>query len=151
MTGWRLGFILAHESLIKELTKVQGQMTSNVSSIGQKAAIAALISSYDCIYTMKEAFKKRRDFAYNEVSSWKNVNCPKPEGAFYLFPDVSGLFCEKYKNSTELCTFLLENAKVAIMPGDAFGAPNCIRISYAVSDETLKNALTAIKNALYNS
>ncbi len=149
MTGWRLGYILGHESLIKELTKIQGQMTSNVSSIGQKAAIAALTASYDCIYTMKEAFKRRRDFAYQEISSWNNVTCPKPEGAFYLFPDVSKLFCEKYKNATELCTFLLENANVAIMPGDAFGSPNCVRISYAVSDETLKKALTAIKKALY--
>lgn len=149
MTGWRLGFVLGHESLIKEMTKLQGQMTSNVSSIGQKAAISALTSSYDCIIPMKEAFKKRRDYAYNEVSSWKNVNCPKPEGAFYLFPDVSGLFNDKYKNAAELCTYLLEEAKVAVMPGDAFGAPNCIRISYAVSDETLKQALTAIKEALY--
>lgn len=98
---------------------------------------------------MREAFMRRRNFAWQEMSSWKGLICPKPEGAFYLFPDVSALFCDKYKNAQELCAYLLEEAKVAVMPGDAFGLPNCIRISYAVSDENLKKALTAIKQALY--
>lgn len=149
MTGWRLGFSVAHADLIKEMVKLQGQITSSICSIGQKAAATALTSSYDCIEEMRQAFKKRRDYAYNEISSWQNVVCPKPQGAFYLFPDVSGLFCEKYPNAAALCTYLLEEAKVAVMPGDAFGLPNCIRMSYAVSDETLKQALTAIKSALY--
>lgn len=150
MTGWRLGFALAHKELITEMTKLQGQITSSICSISQKAGVTALTSSYDCILPMKEAFKRRRDFAYAEISSWKNILCPKPEGAFYLFPDVSELFCEKYKNAQELCSYLLDEAKVAVMPGDAFGLPNCIRISYAVSDETLKKALTSIKKALYD-
>lgn len=150
MTGWRLGFTLAHPSLIKEMGKVQGQITSNICSITQKAGVAALTSSYECIAPMKEAFKRRRDYAHAEISSWQGVICPKPEGAFYLFPDVSGIFCEKYKNATELCTYLLDEAKVAVMPGDAFGLPNCIRLSYAVSDEILATALNSIKKALYS-
>ncbi len=149
MTGWRLGFAVAHKDLIKEMAKMQGQITSNVNSISQKAGVAALTSSYDCINSMREAFMRRRDFAHAEISTWKGVICPKPEGAFYLFPDVSALFCDKYKNAQELCSYLLEEAQVAVMPGDAFGLANCIRISYAVSDEVLEKALTAIKKALY--
>lgn len=149
MTGWRLGYTLAHPDLIKEMVKLQGQITSSVCSIAQKAGVTALTSSYGCIAPMKEAFKRRRDLAHAELSSWEGVICPKPEGAFYLFPDVSKLFCSKYKNAPELCTYLLDEAKVAVMPGDAFGLPSCIRLSYAVSDETLKKALTAIKQALY--
>lgn len=149
MTGWRLGFTVAHKNLIKEMVKMQGQITSSINSISQKAGIAALTSSYDCIASMRNAFMKRRDFAYAEISTWKGVICPKPEGAFYLFPDVSALFCDKYKNAQELCAYLLDEAKVAVMPGDAFGLANCIRISYAVSDENLEKALTAMKKALY--
>ena len=149
MTGWSLGFAVAHKDLIKEMAKMQGQITSNVNSISQKAGVAALTSSYDCINSMREAFMRRRDFAHAEISTWKGVICPKPEGAFYLFPDVSALFCDKYKNAQELCSYLLEEAQVAVMPGDAFGLANCIRISYAVSDEVLEKALTAIKKALY--
>lgn len=149
MTGWRLGFTLAHPAIIKEMGKLQGQITSSICSIAQKAGVAALMSSYDCIAPMKEAFRRRRDYAHAEISSWEGVICPKPEGAFYLFPDVSRLFCDKYKNAPELCTYLLDEAKVAVMPGDAFGLQNCIRLSYAVSDETLAKALAAIKKALY--
>lgn len=149
MTGWRLGFTVAHKNLVKEMTKMQGQITSNVNSIAQKAGVTALTSSYDCISSMRKSFMQRRDFAYAEISTWKGVVCPKPEGAFYLFPDVSALFCDKYKNDQELCAYLLNEAKVAVMPGSAFGLSNCIRISYAVSDENLAKALTAIKKALY--
>lgn len=149
MTGWRLGFAVAYKELIKEMSKMQGQITSNVNSISQKAGVTALTSSYDCITSMRDAFMRRRDFAYAEISTWEGVICPKPEGAFYLFPDVSALFCDTYKNAQELCSYLLEEAKVAVMPGDAFGLENCIRISYAVSDEILEKALKAIKKALY--
>lgn len=149
MTGWRLGFTVAHKDLVKEMTKMQGQITSSINSIAQKAGAAALTSSYDCISSMRKAFMQRRDFAYAEISTWKGVKCPKPEGAFYIFPDVSALFCDKYKNDKELCAYLLDEAKVAVMPGSAFGLSNCIRISYAVSDENLAKALSAIKKALY--
>lgn len=149
MTGWRIGFTLAHSTLIKEMIKLQGQTTSNVCSIAQKAAVAALHGSYDCIIPMKEAFKRRRDFAYLEISSWQGVICPKPEGAFYLFPDISALFTKEIPDTSTLCTYLLEEAKVAVMPGDAFGDPKCIRISYAISDEILKESLASIKKALY--
>ncbi len=149
MTGWRIGYSLASEALSKEMAKLQGQATSNINSISQKALVAALTSSYDCIAPMKEAFQRRRDFAHAEISSWKGVVCPKPEGAFYLFPDVSALFTKEMPNATAMCTYLLEDAKVALMPGEAFGEPNCIRISYAVADDVLKTALAAIKNSLY--
>ena len=151
MTGWRVGFTLASLALTKEMVKLQGQTTSNVCSIAQKAVATALSSSYDCIKPMKEAFKQRRDYAHAQISSWAGVVCPKPEGAFYLFPDVSALFTKDMPDASSLCTYLLEEAKVAVMPGEAFGDPNCIRISYAVSDETLKEALHAIKTALYKS
>lgn len=151
MTGWRIGFTLASPALTKEMVKLQGQTTSNICSIAQKAAVTALSSSYDCIKPMKEAFQRRRDFAHAEISSWEGVICPKPEGAFYLFPDVSALFTKEMPDASSLCTYLLEEAKIAVMPGEAFGDPHCIRISYAVSDETLKDALIAIKKALYKN
>ncbi len=148
MTGWRAGFALACEALTKELVKLQGQTTSNICSITQKAVAVALSSAYDCIIPMKEAFKKRRDFAHAEVSSWPDIICPKPEGAFYLFPDVRNYFTEALPNSTALCSYLLDEAKVALIPGEAFGDGNCLRISYAVADDVLKKALESIKNAL---
>ena len=151
MTGWRVGFALASAPLTKEMVKLQGQTTSNVCTIAQKAVSAALSSSYDCINPMKEAFKRRRDYAHAQISSWEGVICPKPEGAFYLFPDVSALFTKDMPDASSLCTYLLEEAKVAVMPGEAFGDANCIRISYAVSDEILKEALHAIKTALYKN
>jgi len=151
MTGWRVGFALASSALTKEMVKLQGQTTSNVCSIAQKAVAIALSSSYDCMKPMKEAFKRRRDYAHAEISSWKGIVCPKPEGAFYLFPDVSALFTSDMPNASSLCTYLLEEAKIAVMPGEAFGDSNCIRISYAVSDETLKNALSTMKKALYKN
>jgi len=151
MTGWRGGFALASSALIKEMIKLQGQTTSNVCSIAQKAVAIALSSSYDCMIPMKEAFKRRRDYAHAEISSWKGIICPKPDGAFYLFPDVSALFTKDMPNASSLCTYLLEEAKIAVMPGEAFGDANCIRISYAVSDETLKDALNSIKKALYKN
>lgn len=149
MTGWRVGFTVAHPKLVKEMVKLQGQTTSNICSVAQKVAVAALTGSYECMEPMKEAFKRRRDLAHAEISSWEGVICPKPEGAFYLFPDVSALFNEKMPDASSLCTYLLEEAKVALMPGEAFGDSKCIRISYAVSDEVLKECLTAIKTALY--
>ena len=151
MTGWRVGFALASPALIKEMVKLQGQTTSNVCSIAQKAITAALSSPYDCIESMKASFKKRRDYAHAEIATWPGVVCPKPEGAFYLFPNVSALFTKDMPDASSFCTYLLEEAKVAVMPGEAFGDPHCIRISYAVSDETLKDALHAIKKALYKN
>lgn len=145
MTGWRIGYTLAHKDIIKEMSKIQGQVTSSVNSIAQKAALAALSGSYACVESMRSAFMRRRDMAHAEIASWPGVICPKPEGAFYLFPDVSALFCPEYSNDLEFSAMLLEKAQVAVMPGSAFGNAKCIRISYAVSDKVLAEALQKIR------
>ncbi len=149
MTGWRVGYTLAAAPLIRELSKIQGQATSNICSIAQKAGIEALTASYECIAEMRQAFMRRRDKAHAEISAWPGVVCPKPEGAFYLFPDVSALFTPERPDASALCTQLLEKAGVAVMPGEAFGDPHCIRLSYAVSDEVLMDALGRIRNVLF--
>lgn len=148
MTGWRVGFTLADEKLIKQMTKIQGQTSSNICSIAQKAAVIALSSSYDCVDEMRQVFARRRDFAYEKITSWKKAICPKPEGAFYLFPDMSAYFNSTIPDSQSLCTYILEEAKVALMPGEAFGDPKCMRFSYAVADEVLAKALDNIYIAL---
>ena len=149
MTGWRVGYTLADAALIREMSKIQGQATSHICSIAQKAAVRALTDSYTCVDDMRTAFMRRRDMAHKELSTWPGVVCPKPEGAFYLFPDVSSLFSERMPDDTSLCTMLLEKAGVAVMPGSAFGDPRCIRLSYAVADEVLMDALSRIRAALY--
>ncbi len=149
MTGWRLGYTVAHPDVIKNAITLQSQATSNVCSIAQHALVEALTGSYDCIQPMKNAFIRRLELAYTEISSWESVICPKPEGAFYLFPDVSEILKKKNCTSAELCTEILEKGKVALVPGSAFGAPDCIRISYVLSDEDLIKALAEIKKVLY--
>lgn len=149
MTGWRMGYMLAHADLIKQCMKVQSQVTSNPCSISQAAAVAALDGDFCEMNAMRQAFMRRRDMAYAEISSWKGVVCPKPEGSFYLFPDVSALYNEKMPDDAACCRYLLEEARVALMPGSAFGDPRCVRFSYSVADEVLESALHRVKKALY--
>ncbi len=149
MTGWRMGYVLAEPNLIKAMTRLQGQTTSNVSSVTQKAALAALTGGLDEVNKMRVAFRRRRDLAYNIISGWRDVICPKPEGAFYIFPDVHRLYTKDMPNSTSMCEQLLEKAGVALVPGAPFGDDNCVRISYAVSDETLSQGLERISTFLY--
>lgn len=149
MTGWRVGHTLAHPELIKTLSQIQGQTTANVCSISQKAALAALTGPYDCVAAMRDAFQRRRDMAYREIAAWPGVICPKPEGAFYLFADISSRFTPELPDAPSVCTFLLERAKVAAVPGEAFGAPGCVRFSYAVADDALMSALGRIREALF--
>ncbi len=144
MTGWRLGFLAAHPELIKKISALQGQSTSSICSITQKAALAALNGPMDCVHEMRKAFVRRRDMALEIINGWPNVVCPKPDGAFYLFLDVSSCYGKEVHNSTELCTRLLDKAHVAVVPGVAFGNDNCIRFSYAVGDDVLRDALTRI-------
>ena len=150
MPGWRVGFTLAHEDLIKQCSKLQGQVTSHICSIAQKAGVAALEGSYDSVEEMRQSFIRRRELVMKEISDWPGVVCCKPAGAFYLFPDVSGLFSPDMPDATAVCTRLLEKGRVACVPGEAFGDPNCIRLSYAVSAEVLLEALRRMKEALYN-
>ena len=153
MTGWRLGYIGAPEWIAKACTKIQGEFTSGASSISQRAALAAVSSSPNVILPMKEAFLERRNFMLKELRNIKGIKINEPKGAFYLFPDVSELFGQHFdgktvNNADDLCLFLLEEAKVALVTGNAFGSPNCIRISYAASMEQLKEAVYRIKSAI---
>ena len=143
MTGWRVGFLAAHPLLIKKISAMQGHSTSNICSIAQKAALAALTGPTECIDHMREAFMRRRDLGMKIIETWPWAVCPKPDGAFYLFVDVRKCFGGAVNNSTELCTWLLDKAHVALVPGAAFGDDNCIRFSYAVADEVLARALEA--------
>ncbi len=149
MTGWRVGYALAHPEYIKAMSKLQGQSTSNVCSIAQKAAVTALTSDFDAVREMRVAFKRRRDLALEIISRWPDVVCPKPDGAFYLFPDVHAHYNTRFPDSTTLSTGLLSEAGVAVVPGAAFGDDRCIRLSYAVSDEVIEAALHKIAKVLF--
>ncbi|XPV76433.1 MAG: pyridoxal phosphate-dependent aminotransferase [Desulfovibrio sp.] len=148
MTGWRVGYALAHEDLVKAMTKIQGQSTSNINAATQQAAIAALTGPWDIVDEMKESFVRRRDLAYDIITSWPGVTCPKPDGAFYLFPVVEAFYNEETPDSTSLCTKILNEAGVALVPGAAFGDDRCIRFSYALDDEVLKTALDKVGKVL---
>lgn len=148
MTGWRVGYTLAHADLIKAMIKIQGQSTSNICSIAQYAGLAALTGSWDVLDSMREAFVRRRDLGLAQVRSWGGVVCPQPMGAFYLFPKVDAYYSDAVPDSTALCAFLLEEVGVALVPGLAFGDDRCIRISYALDDATLSESLVRVGDAL---
>ena len=148
MTGWRVGYTLAHADLIKAMSKIQGQSTSNICSIAQKAALAALTGSWEPVEMMREAFATRRTLAFERVASWPDVVCPEPAGAFYLFPKVDAYYTPDVPDSTALCAYILEKVGVALVPGAAFGDDRCIRISYALDESTIATALGKIEDAL---
>ncbi|SDK47272.1 aspartate aminotransferase [Maridesulfovibrio ferrireducens] len=148
MTGWRVGTSLAHPDLVKAMIKIQGQSTSNVNSMTQKAAVAAFEGPWDLIDKMTVAFQRRRDLAYDIISSWPGVICPKPDGAFYLFPVLNTFFDEETPDSASMCTKILEEAGIALVPGSAFGDDRCIRFSYALDDEVLKTSLEKVGKVL---
>lgn len=149
MTGWRVGYLVAHPVLVKAAGKISGQSTSSVCSIAQKAAVAALTNNLPEVQTMKNAFARRRALVAAAVAAWPNVYCPAPDGAFYVFPDMHSLYGEAMPGSTALCKLLLEKAGVAVVPGVAFGDDNCMRISYATDDALLKKGLDRIAEALF--
>lgn len=148
MTGLRVGYVLAHPDLIKAMVRIQGQSTSNVCSVMQKAALAALNGPMDFLDEMRETFVRRRDLALSIVRSWPGVICPKPDGAFYLFPRMDAFYSEAMPDSAAMCTRILERAGVALVPGSAFGDDTCVRFSYAVDDATLGMALDLARQAL---
>ena len=155
MTGWRLGYIAAHRDIAAACDKVQGQFTSATCSITQKAAIAAMNADPKVLDEMIGAFKSRRKLVLDALAGIPGLISNKPGGAFYVFPNVSSFFGKSYNgriisNSDELCMYLLEEGLVALVGGDAFGDPNCMRISYAASEKTLTEAMKRIKNALLN-
>ena len=155
MTGWRLGYIAAHKDIAAACDKVQGQFTSATCSITQKATIAAMNADPKILDEMIGAFKSRRKLVLDALAEIPWLVSNKPGGAFYVFPNVSSFFGKSYNgrkisNSDELCMYLLEEGLVALVGGDAFGDPNCMRISYAASEKTLTEAMKRIKNALLN-
>ena len=153
MTGWRIGFIAAPEWIVKGCNKLQGQYTSGPCSVSQKAAEAAYTTSQECVETMRKAFERRRDLIVNLAKEIPGLEVNCPQGAFYLFPKCSGFYGKSYEgktisNSTDLAMFLLEEGHVATVGGDAFGDPDCFRMSYATSDDNIREAMRRIKETL---
>ena len=153
MTGWRLGYIGASKLIADACNKVQGQFTSATCSIAQRASIAAMKADPAVLQDMIKAFKSRRDLVLGMLKEMPGVKANTPEGAFYIFPDISYFIGKKYKDTTitsahDLCLYLLSEAMVALVSGESFGANNCIRISYAASEDTLVKAMTRVKEAL---
>ena len=153
MTGWRLGYIGAPEWIAKACTKIQGQFTSGASSISQRAAIAAVSADPSVTHNMREAFRSRRELVLTELNKIPGVKTNVPEGAFYVFPDISFFFGKSagdfvVNNADDLSLYILNKVNVALVTGAAFGAPRCLRISYAASEEELRKALKRIEKAL---
>jgi len=153
MTGWRIGYIAAPEWIVKGCNKLQGQYTSGPCSVSQKAAEFAYISSQVCVEEMRQAFERRRDLIVELAKGIPGLEVNKPEGAFYLFPKCSSLYGKSdgettINNSTDFAMYLLEKGHVATVGGDAFGDPECFRMSYATSDENIKEAMKRIKNVV---
>lgn len=153
MTGWRIGYIAAPEWIVKGCNKLQGQYTSGPCSVSQMAALEAYTGSQDCVKDMRKAFERRRDLIVSLAKNIQGLEVNVPEGAFYLFPKCSSFFGKSdgtntVNSSTDFAMYLLENAHVATVGGDAFGDPECFRMSYATSDENIREAMDRIKNAL---
>jgi aspartate aminotransferase len=154
MTGWRIGYIAAPEWIVKGCNKLQGQYTSGPCSVSQKAAEAAYVESQQCVEEMRQAFERRRDLIVSLARQIPGLEVNVPEGAFYLFPKCSAFYGttapdgSPVGNSTELAMYLLKEAHVATVGGDAFGDPDCFRMSYATSDENIREAIRRIAEAL---
>ena len=153
MTGWRIGFIAAPEWIVKGCNKLQGQYTSGPCSVSQKAAEAAYTGSQQCVEDMRQAFERRKNLIVKLAKEIPGLEVNSPEGAFYLFPKCSSYFGKKdgervINNSTDFAMYLLEVGHVATVGGDAFGSPECFRMSYATSDENIVEAMKRIKETL---
>lgn len=153
MTGWRIGFAAGPKDIINAMTNIQSQSTSNPTSISQKAAVEALTGTQDFISKMVSEFDKRRKYMVERLNSIKGVSCIKPVGAFYAFPNISSYYGRSFKgnsikSSMNLSAYLLDEAKVAVVPGAAFGDDRYIRLSYATSMENIQKGLDRIESAL---
>ena len=150
MTGWRIGYVGGPESVIRGMKKIQSQSTSNASSMAQAAAVAALNGDQTYIEESTGIFKERHDFVLSSLQQIDGINCLASEGTFYIFPDMNGLIekLDGINNDIELAEFFLEKAEVAMVPGSAFGAPGCMRISFATSMENLEKSMERIKKAV---
>ncbi|WP_395376112.1 pyridoxal phosphate-dependent aminotransferase [Marinicella sp. W31] len=152
MTGWRIGYALAHEAIISAMRKVQSQSTSNPCSISQAAAVTALNGPQDCLRVMCDAFKQRHDYLVAALNDIDGFSCLSGDGAFYAFPDVSAAIEQlpDVNDDIEFASWLLENAEVAVVPGTPFGAAGHVRLSFATDMETLQKAMLRIKKAIEN-
>jgi aspartate aminotransferase len=153
MTGWRIGYAAGPEEIIKAMTKLQSQNTSNPTSISQRAAVEALNGNQESVTEMVEEFRRRRDVIVEKLNAIPGVTCALPHGAFYVFPDVSSLFGRSYQgqalsNSSDFAAYLLEAANVAVIPGVDFGYDNHIRLSYATSLKNIEEGLKRINSAV---
>ena len=153
MTGWRIGYAAAPVEIAKKMASLQSHATSNPTSIAQAASVAALNGDQKPVEDMKREFVKRRDYMLNRLLNIDGITCPKPGGAFYLFPNVSAYFGKAYKgkqinNATDLATLLLDKVQVAVVPGVAFGSDNFVRLSYATSIEVIAEAMDRIESVL---
>lgn len=155
MTGWRLGYAAGPAEVIKAMTNIQSQSTSNPNSMTQKAAVEALKGPQEFIATMRAEFDKRRKFIVSELNTIPGMSCIMPNGAFYAFPNTAKIYGSRFKDktinsSTDLALYFLEEAKVALVQGEAFGDDNYIRISYATSMDDIRKGLERIRQALQN-
>ena len=153
MTGWRLGYLGAPKFIADACSKIQGQVTSGASSFGQKAGAVALMSDLGPTEAMREAFRERRDIVLSLLEEIPGIKANHPEGAFYVFPDVRAYFGKTdgqqvIKNADDFCDYIMSSAYVGLVSGSAFGDPNCFRLSYAASEEQLREAIRRIKEAL---
>jgi aspartate aminotransferase len=153
MTGWRIGYAFGERSIIKAMAKIQGQATSCANSIGQAAAVEALIGDQSTVDLMRKKFRERRDLMVSLLNTLPNVNCDMPGGAFYAFPDFSKYIGKtfkekKIKDSFDLCDVILDLAKVVTVPGDGFGAPGHIRFSYTLGEEVIREGIKRVKKVL---
>ncbi len=153
MTGWRIGWMISPPEIHKAASNLQSQVTSNISNVSQRAAQAALEADLSCVVEMRNAFNRRRKAMVSMLSEVEGVKTLMPEGAFYVFPEVSGVFGreiagKKINSSMDLTEVILDQAKVAVVPGEAFGAPGHLRLSYALSDESLVEGLERIQKLL---
>lgn len=148
MTGWRLGYTIGPADVIAQMSKLQSQSTSNPTSFAQYGALAALELDDSVIDGMKTAFARRRDLIVDLLEAIDGVSCPRPDGAFYVFPDFNAYIGDRFADDLALAGYLLEEAKVAVVPGSAFGAPGHMRLSYATSDEVIEEGVRRIAAAL---
>lgn len=144
MTGWRVGWMIGPEDIMAAAARHQSHATSNVANVAQHAALAALTGPQDSVEEMRSAFDRRRQLMYSLISEIDGVDCVEPEGAFYVFPDVSQLLGERWNSSADLALSIIEEQGVALVPGESFGAPGFLRLSYATSDADIEAGIGRI-------
>ena len=148
MTGWRVGWLVGPADVVKASIRLQSHLTSNVANVSQRAALAALTGTQEPVEEMRQAFDRRRVQMVEKLRAIPGVRCPEPEGAFYAFPDFTAFLGDRFGSTLDLAAWILDEVKVALVPGEAFGAPGCVRLSYALSDDDMLRGLDRLGEAL---